>query len=115
MVNYFRIATSPVRYWHRSPGALELLATAHARAGHRAQALRLLKELQQGREAGSVQATSFINPNLALGNYDEALVWFERAFEKREGILQWLKVHPFFDPVRDDPRFKDLQRCVGLD
>jgi TolB-like protein/Tfp pilus assembly protein PilF len=100
---------------HRSPGALELLATAHARAGHRAQALRLLKELQQGREAGSVQATSFINPNLALGNYDEALVWFERAFEKREGILQWLKVHPFFDPVRDDPRFKDLQRRVGLD
>jgi TolB-like protein/DNA-binding winged helix-turn-helix (wHTH) protein/Tfp pilus assembly protein PilF len=100
---------------HRSPGTLELLATAHARAGHRAQALRLLKELQQGREAGSVQATSFVNPNLALGNYDEALVWFERAFEKREGILQWLKVHPFFDPVRDDPRFKDLQRRVGLD
>jgi TolB-like protein/DNA-binding winged helix-turn-helix (wHTH) protein/tetratricopeptide (TPR) repeat protein len=100
---------------HRSPGALELLATAHARAGHRAEALRLLKELQQGREAGSVQATSFINPNLALGNYDEALVWFERAFEKRENILQWLKVHPFFDPVRDDPRFKDLQRRVGLD
>jgi len=100
---------------HRSPGALELLATAHARAGHRAEALRLLKELQQGREAGSVQATSFINPNLALGNYDEALVWFERAFEKREGILQWLKVHPFFDPVRDDPRFKDLLHRVGLD
>jgi TolB-like protein/DNA-binding winged helix-turn-helix (wHTH) protein/Tfp pilus assembly protein PilF len=100
---------------HRSPGTLELLATAHARAGHRAQALRLLQELQQGREAGSVQATSFINPNLALGNYDEALVWFERAFEKREGILQWLKVHPFFDPVREDPRFKDLQRRVGLE
>jgi TolB-like protein/DNA-binding winged helix-turn-helix (wHTH) protein/Tfp pilus assembly protein PilF len=100
---------------HHSPGTLELLATAHARAGHRAQALRLLQELQQGREAGSVQATSFINPNLALGNYDEALVWFERAFEKREGILQWLKVHPFFDPVREDPRFKDLQRRVGLD
>ena len=99
---------------HRGPGALELLATAHARAGHRAEAIRLLEELKQGRDAGYVQATSFINPNLALGNYDEAFVWFERAFQGREGILQWVKVHPFFDPVRDDPRFKDLVRRVGL-
>jgi len=43
---------------------------------------------------------------LALGNYDEAFVWFERAYQEREGILQWLRVHPFFDPVREDPRFK---------
>ena len=100
---------------HRGPGALELLATAHARAGHRAEALRLIDELKKGRETGYVQATSFINPNLALGNYDEAFVWFERAYQGREGILQWLRVHPFFDPVRDDPRFKDLLRRVGLD
>jgi len=100
---------------HRSPGALELLATAHARAGHRAEALRLLEELKQLRKTGYVQATSFINPNLGLGNYDEAFVWFERAYHEREGILQWLKVHPFFDPVRGDPRFADLLHRVGLD
>jgi TolB-like protein/DNA-binding winged helix-turn-helix (wHTH) protein/tetratricopeptide (TPR) repeat protein len=100
---------------HRSPGALELLATAHARAGHRAKALRLLEELKQRRKTGYVQATSFINPNLGLGNYDEAFVWFERAYHEREGILQWLKVHPFFDPVRGDPRFADLLHRVGLD
>ena len=29
-------------------------------------------------------------------------------------MLQYLKVHPFFDPVRDAPRFKDLVRRVGL-
>src|SRR5262249_4895752 len=100
---------------HRSPGLLEMLATAHARAGHRTEALRLLRELKQGWDAGSVQATSFVNPNLALGNYDEAFVWFDRAYERREGILQWVKVHPFFDPVRDDPRFKSLVRRIGLD
>src|SRR5215471_14182087 len=99
---------------HRIPGSLELLATAYARAGQRAEALRLLDELKQGRAAGRVQATSFINPNLALGNSDEALVWFERAYQEREGILQWVKVHPFFDPIREDPRFKDLERRVGL-
>jgi len=98
---------------HRSPGVLEMLATAHAHAGHRAEALRLIAELNERRQTGYVQATSFINPNLALGNYDEAFVWFERAYQQREGILQWLKVHPFFDPVRDDSRFKDLLRRVG--
>jgi uncharacterized protein (TIGR02996 family) len=99
---------------HRNPGSLELLATAHAHAGHRAEALRLLRELKQRRESGYVQATSFINPYLGLGNYDEAFVWFDRAYQERSGILQWVKVHPFFDPVRDDPRFKDLVRRVGL-
>jgi TolB-like protein/DNA-binding winged helix-turn-helix (wHTH) protein/Tfp pilus assembly protein PilF len=99
---------------NRGPGALELLATAHARAGHRTEALRLIEELKQRQKTGYVQATSFINPSLALGNYDEAFVWFERAYEKQEGILQWIKVHPFFDPVRGDPRFADLQRRVGL-
>jgi TolB-like protein/DNA-binding winged helix-turn-helix (wHTH) protein/Tfp pilus assembly protein PilF len=44
---------------HRSPGALELLATAHARAGHRAEALRLINELKRHQQAGYVQATSF--------------------------------------------------------
>ena len=109
-----RFGAFDARITHHGPGSLELLATAHARAGHRAEALRLLDELKKGQQAGQVQATSFINPNLALANYDEAFVWFERAYQQREGILRWLRVHPFFDPVREDPRFKDLVRRVGL-
>jgi TolB-like protein/Tfp pilus assembly protein PilF len=100
---------------HRSPGSIELLATAHARAGHRAEALRLINELKRQREATYIPAGALINPHLALGDYDEAFVWFERAYQERSNILQFLKVHPFFDPVRNDPRFKDLLHRVGLD
>jgi len=96
-------------------GCSRVARDSPARAGHRAEALRLIDELKKRRQTGYVQATSFINPNLALGNYDEAFVWFERAYREREGILQWLKVHPFFDPVRGDPRFPDLLHRVGLD
>ena len=99
----------------RSPGSLELLATAHAHAGRRTEALRLLDELKRRRKTSYVPAGAFINPYLGLGDYDEAFAWFERAYQEQSNILQFLKVHPFFDPVRDDPRFKDLLRRVGLD
>jgi hypothetical protein len=51
---------------------------------------------------------------LALGDYDEAFAWFELAYQEKSETLQYLKVNPFFDPVRQDPRFVDLVRRVGL-
>jgi TolB-like protein/DNA-binding winged helix-turn-helix (wHTH) protein/tetratricopeptide (TPR) repeat protein len=99
----------------RSPGSIELLATAYGWAGNRTEALRLIKELEQRRQTGFVPAGAFINPYLGLHDYDQAFVWFERAYQEQSSILQFLKVHPFFDPVRDDPRFADLVHRVGLD
>jgi TolB-like protein/Tfp pilus assembly protein PilF len=99
----------------RSPGSIELLATAYAHAGRRTEALRLINELKRRQQTGYVPAGAFINPYLGLRDYDEAFAWFERAYQEKSNILQFLKVHPFFDPVREDPRFKDLVRRVGLD
>jgi TolB-like protein/DNA-binding winged helix-turn-helix (wHTH) protein/Tfp pilus assembly protein PilF len=97
----------------RSPGSIEILATAYASAGRRADALRLINELKRRGRQGYVPAGAFINPYLALRD-DEAFVWFERAYQEKSAILQFLKVHPYFDPVRKDPRFVDLTRRVGL-
>jgi len=104
-----------VSIMHRSPGSIELLATAYAHAGRRTGALRLIDELKQRRQTSYIPAGAFINPYLALGDYDQAFAWFERAYQEKSNILQFLKVHPFFDPVRGDPRFADLVRRVGLD
>ena len=100
---------------NRSPGPVGLLASAYARAGHRAEAIRLIDELKRRRETGYVPTGAFINAYLGLADYDEAFVWFERAYQEQSNILQYLKVHPFFDPVRNDPRFVDLVRRVGLE
>lgn len=98
----------------RSPGSIELLATAYAHAGRRMEALRLIDELKRRRQTSYVPAGALINPYLALGDYDQAFAWLERAYQEQSNILKFLKVHPFFDPIRADPRFADLLRRVGL-
>jgi len=103
-----------VAMMNRSPGSLEMLATAYAHAGRRQDALTLINELKQRRQRGYVPAGAFINPYLALGDYDQAFFWCDEAYKEQSAILQWIKVDPFFDPVRNDPRFVDLQHRVGL-
>ncbi len=99
----------------RSPGAIGVLVRAYAHAGRRTDALRLLAELKRRKQAGYVPAGAFVNAYLGLGDYDQAFAWLERAYQEQSNILQFLKVHPHFDPLRDDPRFKDLLRRVGLE
>ena len=99
----------------QSPGVIGGLVRAYADAGRRADALRWLNELKRRQKTGYVPAAAFVDAYLALGERDQAFAWFEQAYKEQAGFLQWLKVHPFFDPVRDDPRFKDLVHRVGLD
>jgi TolB-like protein len=51
----------------------------------------------------------------ALGEKDEAFAWLEKAFQAREPYLIYLNVNPQGDSLRDDPRFKDLVRRIGLE
>jgi TolB-like protein/DNA-binding winged helix-turn-helix (wHTH) protein/Tfp pilus assembly protein PilF len=98
----------------RSPAIIGVLVRAYAHAERRTEALRLLDELKQRRKKGYVPSAAFINAYLGLGEYDEAFAWFERAYQEQSNMLQFLKVNPFFDPLREDPRFKDLVRRAGL-
>ena len=56
-----------------------------------------------------------MNAYLGLGDYEQAFAWLEQAYKEQSNILQFLNGHPFFDPLRGDPRFADLVRRVGLD
>jgi TolB-like protein/tetratricopeptide (TPR) repeat protein len=99
----------------RSPGVIGALVWAYAHAGRRADALRLLEELKRRQQqTGYVPTAAFIYAYLGLGDNDQAFVWFERAYQEQSNILKFIKVFPPFDVVRDDPRFQDLVRHVGL-
>ncbi len=50
----------------------------------------------------------------ALGDKDKAFAELEKAYKARDWFLQRLKVDPFLDSLRDDPRFGDLVKRLGL-
>jgi pentatricopeptide repeat protein len=100
---------------NRSPGVIGVLIRAYAHAGRRTKALRLLDELKRQQQTGYVPAAAFVNAYLELGDNEQAFAWLERAYQEQSMILQFLKVHPFFDPLQGHPRFADLVRRVGLD
>jgi TolB-like protein/Flp pilus assembly protein TadD len=99
----------------RSPGIIGVLVRAYARAGRRTEALHLVDELKRRQRKGYIPAAAFVNAYLGLGENEQALSWLEHAYQEQSTMLQFLKVHPFFDPLRSDPRFKDLLHRVGLD
>jgi TolB-like protein/Tfp pilus assembly protein PilF len=99
---------------NRSSAVLGVLAHAYACAGRRAEALRVLDELHRRRKAGYVPPAAFLNAYTGLGDKEEAFAWMERAAEERSNILQFLKVHPFFDLLRGDPRFAAYVRRANL-
>lgn len=103
-----------VKLSDRNPAVIGVLVRAYAHAGRRAEAISLLEELKRRQQKGYIPAAVFVNAYLGLGDKEQAFAWMERAYQEQSMILQYLKVHPFFDPVRDDPRFKDLVRRVGL-
>jgi TolB-like protein/Flp pilus assembly protein TadD len=97
-----------------SPAVTGVLIRAYAHAGRNNDATRLLAELIQRKKAGYIPAAAFVNGYLGVGDKEQAFYWLEEAYKEQSNILQFLKTHPYFDPIRDDPRFADLVHRVGL-
>jgi DNA-binding winged helix-turn-helix (wHTH) protein/TolB-like protein len=49
-----------------------------------------------------------------VGNEDKAFEYLEKAYQRREYWMSYLEVDPRLDSLRDDPRFDEMVRRVGL-
>lgn len=96
------------------PYALGHMGNAYARAGQVDAALKTIETLQEHLKKDGVGRYEIALVYAGLGKKKEAFKWLEESYSARDVGLLYLKVDPPLDPLRDDPRFDDLVRRVGL-
>jgi DNA-binding winged helix-turn-helix (wHTH) protein len=83
-----------------------------AKIGRRDEALRILEELERARENEYVDAFQVALLLDALDRREEAFGELERAFDEKSYTLLFLNVDAKADPLRADPRFRQLANRV---
>ena len=101
-------------------GVRDVLVHAHiayvdAAAGRRGDAQRRLREiLDRYSQNDSSAAMSAAIVYTALGDRDQAFLWLERARQISDPEVTGVKMDPFFDPLRGDPRLAKLLAAIGM-
>jgi TolB-like protein/Flp pilus assembly protein TadD len=96
------------------PDCLGHLGNAYARAGRVNAALRTISQLEQNVRKDGVGRYEIALVYAGLGKKQEAFKWLEESYNAHDVGLVYLKIDPCLDPLRSDPRFRDLVRRVGL-
>jgi tetratricopeptide (TPR) repeat protein len=97
------------------PLMLGWLGLALGLGGHSAEAGMVLERLRAIASERFVLPTSFAWLHLGVGEIDDAFAWMERAADRNDEWIHPLKVYPFLDPLRSDPRFGSLLRKLSLE
>jgi TolB-like protein/DNA-binding winged helix-turn-helix (wHTH) protein/Flp pilus assembly protein TadD len=94
------------------PSCVANLAHALAASGQEVEAQQLLNDLKNRSSHGYPLASELAVVYTALGDKDDAMRSLEKGYEERfnPGVL----LRPGYDSLRADPRFKDLQRRIGI-
>ena len=83
-------------------------------AGQKKEARRILARLLALSEKAPLNAGLIALVYAGLGEREETLTWLEKAYQQHSPMMTWLKVDARFDNIRDEPRFQELMRRVGL-
>ncbi|MCI0402260.1 MAG: tetratricopeptide repeat protein, partial [Acidobacteria bacterium] len=99
------------------PGAAPVirafLARAYALEGRRNEARRILNEFITLSRQQYFPALGIAMVYVALGEKDQAFAWLGKAYEEKYD-LGFLRADPAFDPLRDDPRYRELLRRMNF-
>jgi len=90
------------------------LGHAYAAAGQREEAVRILDQLQEASKQRYVDGCFLAQICAALNQTEEALRWLEMAYGQRASYIAYIKLDPWFDNLRSDPRFQDLLRRMNF-
>jgi tetratricopeptide (TPR) repeat protein len=103
-----------IALYGEDPSISPELAFIYASTARKGEAQKILDRLLDASKTVPIAAHHFALIYVGMGKKDEAFAWLEKAYEQHSPMMAWLKVDPRFDSLRQEPRFQDLSRRVGL-
>jgi tetratricopeptide (TPR) repeat protein len=91
-----------------------IIARAYLKSGKRREALKAVEDMHARSTTQYVPTYSIALVYAAVDDKERAFEWLERSFRDRSMRPEFMRVDPFFDDLRPDPRFQDLLRRAGL-
>jgi TolB-like protein/DNA-binding winged helix-turn-helix (wHTH) protein/Tfp pilus assembly protein PilF len=86
----------------------------YAISGNSAEAEKVIAHLKQESKRRYVSSYEIALIYVGLEKNDQAMEWLNKALSERCDQMIYLNADPRLDPVRSDPRFRDLVRQVGI-
>ncbi len=90
------------------------MAYAYAKTGRRREAEEVIKRWKELEKRQYIINYWVATAYAGLGEKDLAFAELEKSYQARDWFLPRIKTDSFMDPLRDDPRFADLVKRVGL-
>src|SRR6267154_1381043 len=103
-----------LKFSGNQPAIAALYGHALAVSGDVAGARKTLADLKQLAQKRYVSAIYFACIYTGLGDNKMAMDWLDKAFRERNDRLVYLNVDPMADPLRSEPRFRDLMARLHL-
>lgn len=103
-----------VGVWDSDPEAIGVLGFAYGQTGNRKKALEMLSWLEGLEKKRYVEPHAIAIVHIGLNDYDRAFQSLERAVTDRNNILTYIRVWPYFTVLRDDPRYEQLVKRIGM-
>jgi TolB-like protein/DNA-binding winged helix-turn-helix (wHTH) protein/Flp pilus assembly protein TadD len=97
-----------------SPLYLAQVAVAHALAGRKTEALRIVAQIQTDSSSRYVSPYGLAQIYAALNDKEQTFKWLQMAYDDGAVWLSYLAVDPVFDGFRSDRRFQDLLGRIRL-
>ncbi len=123
MLNYNELGRFPevVSVYDESPPELKsdfafnvVLATALYGLGKKYESGDVLRSLEQKAKERNGRWVRLAHLYASMDREDDAISALERGLETRDDRLMWINVSPQLDKLRDDARFRDILRKMGL-
>ena len=91
------------------------IGMAYAKQGKTDQARTILADLISQSKQKHVPPTLMAALHFVLGDVEEGFRWLDKACEMYDSWVRLLKSDTVFDPVREDPRFLEILKKIGLE